>query len=672
MSRALVRRRGEGDQALPARRAARRAHPAPPADDRDAAHRQGGGLPALPVAARPRPLRGPARDKRAQTAHADGPHAADGQGEAAHLRRQAAVPRAPGLHGRRTRCRRRDAPLRRGHRVRARGDEPGRPARRGRRRRGSPSASRSPSCSAGSRRRPRRSTSRCAVARSGSRRDSARTCSQAGHASTTADGRSRFGDVDDDLDLDELRRRGARRRSRRSSSTPRPRRAPSPSSRPRSPTLRASSELAERVLRQPAGPQVGRAARPAPNERDARRADGTPRKLIVFTEHRDTLNYLDRPPPHAARPARRGRRHPRRRIAASAAASRRSVHARPRRPGPRRHRRRRRRHQPPARPPDGQLRPAVEPEPHRAALRPHPPHRPDRGLPPVEPRRRRHPRGRGLPPPARQARGAARRLGGQVFDVLGTSLGEMSAHASCCSKRSATASSPTVRASDVRGDRRRRREGTRRAHGRRRARPRSSCPQTTSTRLRGEMEEARARRFQPHFIRDAFVEAFTRLGGRIERRETRALRDHPRSGARPRDDPRTDRAPLPPRDLRHRNDRHRGRRPCRTARARASAPRRSASHDGRTSSRTTLDRGTVLANAEARGAGAAGRRAQRGAGCHGHHDRAAIRVRAHRRGGGGHRSGTRAVPRLLAARESCRADRSWRGSPPRSRMPRHG
>ena len=35
-----------------------RHHPPPAADDRDAAHRQGGGLPALPGAARPRPLRG--------------------------------------------------------------------------------------------------------------------------------------------------------------------------------------------------------------------------------------------------------------------------------------------------------------------------------------------------------------------------------------------------------------------------------------------------------------------------------------------------------------------------------------------------------------------------------------------------------------------------------------
>jgi superfamily II DNA or RNA helicase len=38
--------------------------------------------------------------------------------------------------------------------------------------------------------------------------------------------------------------------------------------------------------------------------------------------------------------------------------------------------------------------------------------------------------------------------------------------------------------------------------------------------LRRAMEEARARRLQPHFIQDAFVTAFRRHGGRISRRET--------------------------------------------------------------------------------------------------------------------------------------------------------
>ena len=60
-------------------------------------------------------------------------------------------------------------------------------------------------------------------------------------------------------------------------------------------------------------------------------------------------------------------------------------------PGAGRDRRGRRGPEPAARAPDGQLRPAVEPEPDRAAVRPHPPDRPDRGLPPVEPGRRRAP-----------------------------------------------------------------------------------------------------------------------------------------------------------------------------------------------------------------------------------------------------------------------------------------
>ena len=56
--RPLLRRQAREDQALPARRAARRRRAPPAADDRDPAQRQGGGLPALPHAAGPRPVRG--------------------------------------------------------------------------------------------------------------------------------------------------------------------------------------------------------------------------------------------------------------------------------------------------------------------------------------------------------------------------------------------------------------------------------------------------------------------------------------------------------------------------------------------------------------------------------------------------------------------------------------
>ncbi len=86
---------------------------------------------------------------------------------------------------------------------------------------------------------------------------------------------------------------------------------------------------------------------------------------------------------------------------------------------PRGHRRGRRGRQPPARPPDGQLRPALEPEPAGAAVRPHPPHRPDRGLPPLEPRRRGDPRGRRLPRLLEKLDVETEALGGSVFDVLG-------------------------------------------------------------------------------------------------------------------------------------------------------------------------------------------------------------------------------------------------------------
>ena len=133
-------------------------------------------------------------------------------------------------------------------------------------------------------------------------------------------------------------------------------------------------------------------------------AAGRPRKFIIFTEHRDTLDYLadqDRLP---ARQTRRRQGNPRRRPARPAPPDHRGVHQEPRRPDPPGHGRRRRGPQPPGSPPDGQLRPAVEPQPDRAAVRAHPPHRPGGGLPPVEPGGLQHPRRRGVHPPAAEAR----------------------------------------------------------------------------------------------------------------------------------------------------------------------------------------------------------------------------------------------------------------------------
>jgi hypothetical protein len=156
------------------------------------------------------------------------------------------------------------------------------------------------------------------------------------------------------------------------------------------------------------------------NDPDMRDAGGRQRKLIIFSEHRDTLNYLHQRiagvlgNPDAIVTIHGGtHRDERRRVQAS-------VPLRPGRARPGRDGCRGRRREPPERQPDGQLRPAVEPEPPGAAVRSHPPHRPDRGLPPVEPGRQGDPRGRGLPSAARRSlKSRARRSKGRVFDILG-------------------------------------------------------------------------------------------------------------------------------------------------------------------------------------------------------------------------------------------------------------
>ena len=120
-------------------------------------------------------------------------------------------------------------------------------------------------------------------------------------------------------------------------------------------------------------------------------------KLVLFTEHRDTLRYLqDRITTLLGRAesvvvihggiAREG-----------SPPSAGSLPPRPSGTGAAGHRCRWRRDQPPASAPDGQLRPPLEPEPPRAALRPHPPNRSDGSVPPVEPGRGPNPRGRRVP-----------------------------------------------------------------------------------------------------------------------------------------------------------------------------------------------------------------------------------------------------------------------------------
>jgi hypothetical protein len=118
------------------------------------------------------------------------------------------------------------------------------------------------------------------------------------------------------------------------------------------------------------------------------------------------------PDGRATRPAAGSRVDPRRHGPRGAAQGAGEFPARPRRAGAARHRRCWRRHQPAACTPDGELRSALEPQPSGTALRPHPPHRPDRSLPPVEPGGRGDPRGRRLSPAAGEARGSAPGPGG--------------------------------------------------------------------------------------------------------------------------------------------------------------------------------------------------------------------------------------------------------------------
>ena len=88
------------------------AHPPLPAPDRDAAQRQGGGLPAVHGACSTATA---SRAKFRDGVHAGRrvrPHAPDGQGEPAQVRRDAALPRAHRLHRPLQALRRRGRPLR--------------------------------------------------------------------------------------------------------------------------------------------------------------------------------------------------------------------------------------------------------------------------------------------------------------------------------------------------------------------------------------------------------------------------------------------------------------------------------------------------------------------------------------------------------------------------------
>jgi superfamily II DNA or RNA helicase len=139
-------------------------------------------------------------------------------------------------------------------------------------------------------------------------------------------------------------------------------------------------------------------------------AGGRRRKLIIFTEHRDTLNYLvgrlrglfgraeavvaihgqmPRAERRVVQEAFTQDRNVLILVATDAAGE--GINLQ--------------------RAPDGQLRPVLEPEPYRAAVRAGAPHRPEGSLLALEPARRRHQGGTGLPAVVRKVGGAAPRAG---------------------------------------------------------------------------------------------------------------------------------------------------------------------------------------------------------------------------------------------------------------------
>jgi len=142
--------------------------------------------------------------------------------------------------------------------------------------------------------------------------------------------------------------------------------------------------------------------------------DGGPRKLIIFTEHRDNPELSGQPDPQRSGPRRGSGHHSWRHPPGRSASYPGGLHPRPRHPHPGGHRRRRGGAEPASRASDDQLRPAVEPQPHRAAVRAHPPHRPAQHLPVMESGRRRHPRRSGVHPAAGENGSTAPRLRGPV------------------------------------------------------------------------------------------------------------------------------------------------------------------------------------------------------------------------------------------------------------------
>ena len=253
-------------------------------------------------------------------------------------------------------------------------------------------------------------------------------------------------------------------------------------------------------------------------------AHGHRRKLVIFTEHRDTLNYLAERirsllgKPEAVVTIHGGMGREERRKAQEAFMQDKEV----RNPG--RHRCRRRRHQSPACPPDGQLRPAVESQPSGAAFRPHPPHRPDGSLPLWNLVAKETREGEVYLRLLEKLDEEREALGGQVFDVLGKVKFEDRPLRELLMEAIRYGDQPEVRA--------RLHAGGGKCAGPRAAAEADRGPgpgqdameSPVSGAIREEMERAEARRLQPHFIASFFLEAFQLLGGTIREREPERTR----------------------------------------------------------------------------------------------------------------------------------------------------
>ena len=220
-----------------------------------------------------------------------------------------------------------------------------------------------------------------------------------------------------------MRRRPARnwKRMRTGSWTARRRRRPSPNLRQRLPNCGVLSRMAHTLRR--SGDDT--------KWRELDRILDDP--LVLDPQRRRTPQdrRLHRGPRHArisrrtdSRPDRRAREcrdHPWQRPSRPPPRDHRRLQRRSHRPLPPCQRCCRRGREPPARrPPDGQLRPAVEPQSAGATLRAHSQDRTDRGLPPLESAGERNARRRCLSAAAwRSWKPPGPHLGGKVYDVLG-------------------------------------------------------------------------------------------------------------------------------------------------------------------------------------------------------------------------------------------------------------